>query len=93
MDGIKTVDDLIKAKGLTAEEQEQLRGVIEECRLREIRITEASEQARRGLEGLSRSFGMITVTIFSVGKAVEELCEELGRLQLKMMPADQFYRE
>lgn len=93
MDGIKTVDDLIRAKGLTTEEQEQLRDIIGECRLREVQISAASETARRNLEGLSRSLGMIIDTISSVGKAVDHLHEDVERLQLRMMPADQFFRE
>jgi len=93
MDGIKTIDDLIQAKKLTPEEQEELREIIEECRIRETQIEEASRMTRQNLEGLSRSFGLIVSTISDVGKAVDELHEEVGRLQLKMMPETQFYRD
>ena len=93
MDEIKTVEDLIKAKNLTAEEEEKLRDVIEECRIREIQIREASEAARHNLEGLSRSFALIVDTIAAVGKGVSELQAEVERLQLKMMPEEAFYRE
>lgn len=51
-----------------------------------------ARQARRDLERLSRTFGTIIDALSTVGKAVEELHGELGKLQLKMMPADQFYR-
>jgi hypothetical protein len=93
MNGIKTVDDLIRAKKLTPEEEEQLREIIEECRNRETQIQEASDTAKRNIEGLSRSFGVIVDTISSVGKAVDELYGEVERLQLRMMPEAQFYRE
>ena len=93
MDGIKTIDDLIKAKKLTSEELEKLQEVIEECRNREAQIQEASDAAKRSLEGLSRSFGAIIDTIASVGRAVDELYEEMERLQLRLMPEDQFYQE
>jgi hypothetical protein len=93
MEEIKTVDDLIRAKGLTREEQEKLKDVIEECRRREVQIRDASDSAKRNLESLSRSFGMIVDTISTVGRAVDELQEEVERLQLRMMPAEQFYRE
>ena len=93
MDGIKTIDDLIKAKKLTPEEREELREIIEECRIRETQIEEASRVTRQNLEGLSRSFGLIVSTISDVGKAVDELYEEVGRLQLKMMPETHFFRE
>jgi len=93
MDEIKTIEDLIKAKNLTAEEEEKLREVIEECRMREAQIREASEAARRNLEGLSRSFALIVDTIAAVGRGVGELQAEVERLQLKMMPEEAFYRE
>ena len=38
MNGIKTVDDLIRAKNLTPEEEEQLRDIIEECRKERLRF-------------------------------------------------------
>ena len=59
MDGIKTIDELIKAKKLTPEEQEKLREIIEECRIRETQIQEASDATQQNLESLSRSFGLI----------------------------------
>jgi polyhydroxyalkanoate synthesis regulator phasin len=93
MDGIKTIDELIKAKKLTPEEQEKLREIIEECRIRETQIQEASDATQQNLEILSRSFGLIVSTVSDVGKAVDELYEEVGRLQLKMMPETQFFRE
>ncbi len=91
MNGIKTVDELIRARELSAEEQEKLRDIIEECRLREEKIREASESAKRNLEGLSRTFGMMIDTIASVGRAVDELHEEVGKLQLRMMPEENFF--
>jgi hypothetical protein len=93
MDEIRTVDDLIKAKGLTAEEQEKLREIIAECKEREVQIQTASDQARRSLEGLTKTFSYIVDTISTVGRAVDELHDEVGRLQLRMMPAEQFFRD
>jgi polyhydroxyalkanoate synthesis regulator phasin len=93
MNGIKTVDDLIRAKKLTPEEEEQLRDIIEECRNRETQIQVASDTAKRNIEGLARSFGTIVDTISTVGKAVDELHEEVEKLQLRMMPEAQFYHE
>jgi hypothetical protein len=92
MEEIKTVDDLIKVKRLTAEEQEKLRDIIEECRMRETQIREASESAKRNIEALSVTFDKVIETISTVGKAVDKLHEEIGRLQLKMMPEEQFFR-
>ena len=60
---------------------------------RETQIREASDAARQNIEGLTKSFGAIVDTISSVGRAVDELHEEVERLQLRMMPETQFYRE
>jgi hypothetical protein len=92
MDNIKTVDDLIRARGLSADEQEKLRDIIEECRVREVQIREASESAKRNLEGLSRAFDSVVDTIYTVSRAVDDLQDEVGRLQLTMMPAEQFFQ-
>ena len=93
MNEIKTVDDLIRAKNLTPEEEEELRNIIEECRKREVQIQEASDTAKRNIESLTKSFGMIVDTISNVGKAVDELHDEVERLQLRMMPEAQFFHE
>ena len=92
MKEIKTVDDLIRAKVLTEEEQEQLREIIAECRLREVKIKEASDAARLNLESLSRSFGTVIDTISMVNRAVDDLHDEVGKLQLRMMPEEHFFQ-
>jgi hypothetical protein len=93
MDGVKTVDDLLREKGVTADEEEQLRDIIEECRVREIRIKQASDAARENIRALSDTLTMIIDTFTIVGRSVDALHEEFGRLQLQMMPEEQFYRE
>lgn len=93
MDGVKTVDDLLREKGVTADEEEKLRDIIEECRLREARIKEASDAARQNIQALSDTFTTIIDTFAVVSKSVDALHEEFARLQLRMMPEEQFFRE
>jgi hypothetical protein len=93
MEGIRTIDDLIKAKGLTAKEEESLREIIEECKLRESQIKVASEQAKHNLEGLSKTFTYLVDGIFNVSQAVSDLHAEVERMQLRIMPEEQFFRE
>ena len=93
MDGVKTVDDLLREKGVTAEEEEQLREIIEECRLREGQIRKASDAARQNIQELWDALTMIIDTFAVVGKSVDALHDEVARLQLRMMPEEQFYRE
>ncbi len=93
MNGVKTVDDLLREKGVTADEEEQLRDIIEECRLREVQIKEASDTARQNIQALSDALTMIIGTFAIVGKSVDALHDEVTQLQLRMMPEEQFYRE
>ncbi len=93
MKGVKTVDDLLREKGVTAEEQEKLRDIIEECRLREVQIKEASDAARQNITALSDALARIIGSFAIVGKSVDALHDEFTRLQLRMMPEEQFYRE
>ncbi len=93
MEGVKTVDDLLKAKGVTDEELEQLRDVIDECRLREEQIKEASDAARQNIRDLSDALNMIIGTFAVVSKSVDALHDEVSQLQLKMMPEEHFYKE
>jgi hypothetical protein len=93
MDGVKTVDDLLEAKGVTDEETEQFHDIIEECRLREARIREASDAARQNILDLSEALSMIIGTFALVSKSVDALHDEVEQLQLRMMPEEEFYRE
>jgi hypothetical protein len=93
MDGVKTVDDLLREKGVTDEEEEQLRDIIEECRLRETQIKEASDAARQNIQTLSDTLTMIIGAFAIVGKSVDALHDEFARLQLRMMPEEHFYRD
>jgi hypothetical protein len=93
MEGTKTVDDLLKAKKLTPDEQRQLREIIEECRAREAQIKEVSDATKRNLENLERTFGAIIETIGAVGASMDALYQEVERLQLKLMPEENFFHE
>ncbi len=93
MDGVKTVDDLLREKGVTADEAEKLRDIIEECRLREVQIKEASDAARQNIQALSDALGTMIDAFALVGRNVDALHDEVAQLQLRMMPEEQFYRE
>jgi len=93
MEEIKTVNDLIRAKNLSIDEEKQLRDIIDECRMRELKIKESTEAAKQNLESLGRTFGMIVDAIGAVGHSVDELHREVEQLQLRLMPEDQFFRE
>jgi hypothetical protein len=93
MDGVKTVDELLKVRDVTPEEEEQLRDIIEECRLREAQIKEVSDAARQNVVALSDTLKMIFDTFAVVSRSVDALHEEVERFHLRMMPDEHFYRE
>ena len=93
MEGAKTVDSLLREKNVTAEEEEQLREIIEECRMREAQIKEASDAARQNMEKLADTLKMVFDTFAVISNSVDELHDEVQRLQLRMIPEEHFYRE
>ncbi len=93
MDGIKTVDDLIRAKNLTPEEMEQFKDLIEEFKERERKIEENISTAKANLNQLFDTLRVIGERTVVLGKALEELLDDVGTRQLKMMPSEKFYRE
>ena len=72
MEGAKTVDSLLREKGVTPEEEEQLREIIEECRTREAQIKEASESARQNMEKLADTLKMVFDTFAVISNSVDE---------------------
>jgi hypothetical protein len=93
MNEIKTVADLLKAKGLTPEEMELHRGLIDECLGREQQINESSEQARHQLARLVEGIEMVSRKAVMLEKAVQQLVDQLENVYLRTLPEDTFYRE
>jgi len=92
-DEIKSVDDLIRAKNLTAEELMQFRDIIEESKERERKIEEYANAARSNLDQLSASMRILGERAAIVAKALRISLDEMERIQLRMMPSEKFYRE
>ena len=93
MERAKTVDSVLREKSVTPEEEKQLREIIEECRARESEIKKASEAARQNMEKLADTLRMIFDTFAVVSTSVDDLHDEVQRLQLRMIPEEHFYRE
>ena len=93
MDGIKTVEELLRAKNLNEEELELHRGLIEECLEREKRINESSEEARRQLKRLADGIETVSAKAVMLEQAVRQLVDHLENIYLKTLPEDRFYHE
>jgi hypothetical protein len=92
-DEIRTVDDLIKAKNLTAEELVEFKDMIEEFKERERKIEEHVSAAKSNLNQLSNSMKVLGERASIISKALRISLDEMERIQLRMMPNDKFYRE
>jgi cell division protein FtsB len=93
MKELKTVEELIHSKNLTAEELELHKELIEECRAREARIAEYSRIAQANLEKLSQSLTTLKQRAVVLGDALKVLQERADNLYLKLLPEEIFYRE
>jgi type II secretory pathway component PulF len=93
MKEFKTVEELIRSKNLTDEEMELHKDLIEECRVREERITEFSKIAQLNLERLSQSLVTLRTRAVVLGDALKVLQDRADNLYLRLLPEDIFYRE
>jgi len=93
MDGIRTVDDLIKAKNLTEKELEMFDNLIQEARERERKSAELSKQTRANLERLSGDLTTIVERTSELGRSIKQLLDQMESLHLRSMPEGKFYRE
>ena len=93
MDDIKTVDDLLKAKGLTAEELKLFEDLIRETRDREKKSIEMGRLTRENLKKLSDGFTVIAERTFEISKSMDRVLDEMEALYLRSMPESKFHRE
>ena len=93
MDEIKTVDDLLRAKNVTAEERELLKDIIETSRTNERKIREYAEQMKSNFKRLSEALQTMEERTFILNKALQGLLDATDSLHLRLMPSEKFYRE
>ena len=92
MSRIKTIDELIREKGLSAEELERHRELIEECKLREREIRESSMASARSLQQLSVQLGELENRLILLRRRAENLQDLTSRLYLKLLPRQSGFR-
>lgn len=71
MKEFKNVEELLRAKNLTPDELELHKELIEECRVREQKITEFSAAAQMNLEKLSQSLVTLRQRAVVLGNALK----------------------
>ena len=88
-----TVDELLAAKDLTAEEWEMHKELIEDCRRNEALIAQNQSVTKENVEKMTAVLDMISVKMVELSVALEKIIGEAEIISLKMLPEDKFYRE
>lgn len=93
MDKVKTVDDLLKAKNVTPEEQELLKDIIEIARANERKIREYADRMKENFSRLTKALQAMEERTFILNEALQSLIDATDTLHLRLMPSEKFYRE
>ena len=89
----KSIDELLRLKGLSPQESELHRALIDECRERETMIVESAARAQGSLQQLAEACEAATQRARALAAAIEKVLDEMEDLCLKLLPDDQFYHD
>lgn len=87
MKPVKTIDDLIREKDLTAEELERHRELIEECRVREARLKEYSKATRESMLKMTEELDKLSRTAQELWQEAQRLSRRVNGIYLHVAPA------
>jgi hypothetical protein len=91
--GVRTIDDLLRAKHLSAEELELHKELIEQCKERERNIAVCRVETENNLERFARAAEIISQRTTELENALQALVEQTDNLYLKLIPEDHFFHE
>jgi hypothetical protein len=89
----RTIDALLRLKGLSPQELELHRALIDECRERETTIVESSAQAQCSLQQLAEACEAATQRARALAQAIEKVLDDMEDLCLRLLPDEQFYHD
>lgn len=87
MKPVKTIDDLIRDKDLSAEELEQHRELIEECRAREVQLKEYSRATRESMRRMTEELDKMSRTAEELWQEAQRLSQRVNGIYLHVAPA------
>ena len=87
MKPVKTIDDLIREKDLTAEELERHRELIEECRVREAQLKEYSKATRESMVKMTEELDKLSRTAQELWQEAQRLSRRVNGIYLHVAPA------
>jgi len=83
---VKTIDDLIRDKGLSAEELERHRELIDECRAREVQLKEYSRATRESMQRMTDELDKMSRTAEDLWQEAQLLTDRVNGICLRLMP-------
>ena len=89
----KSIDELLRLKGLSPQELELHRSLIDECKERETMIVESAARTQGSLQQLAEACEAATQRARTLAAAIEKVLDEMEDLCLKLLPDDQFYHD
>ncbi len=87
MKPVKTIDDLIRDKDLSAEELERHRELIEECRAREVQLKEYSRATRESMRRMTEELDKMNRTAEELWQEAQRLSRRVNGIYLHVAPA------
>jgi polyhydroxyalkanoate synthesis regulator phasin len=84
---VKTIDDLIRDKDLSAEELERHRELIEECRAREVQLKEYSRATRESMRRMTEELDKMNRTAEELWQEAQRLSRRVNGIYLHVAPA------
>ena len=87
MKPVKTIDDLIRDKGLSTEELERHRELIEECRAREVQLKEYSRATRESMRRMTEELDKMSRTAEELWQEAQRLSQRVNEIYLHVAPA------
>jgi hypothetical protein len=89
----KNIDELLRLKGLSPQELELHRSLIDKCKERETMIMESAARTQGSLQQLAEACEAATQRARTLAAAIEKVLDEMEDLCLKLLPDDQFYHD
>ena len=87
MKPVKTIDDLIRDKGLSTEELERHRELIAECRLREAQISEYTRASQESMRKMNDELNKLARTAEELWEEAQKLTHRVNGIYLRVTPA------
>jgi chromosome segregation ATPase len=84
---VKTIDELLREKNLTPEELERHRELIEECRVRETKLSEYSRASQESMKKMNDELIKLARSAEELWQEAQKLTNRVNGIYLRVTPA------